>query len=100
MLKIFLYNIVIEYFSVTEDKNQRGNTIRDQIGITESLKIKSTPKVIAETTVGVITKAPKHLTSANDSFIAIDSLSTLTIPQVIQNETIPPNDTNTGHMGT
>ena len=87
-------------FFVTEDKNQRGNTIRNRIGATESLKIKSTPKVIAETTVGVITNEPKHLTSAKDSFIDIDYLSTFTIPKVIQNETIPPNDENTGHIGT
>ena len=105
MVQVTPFNLLVltchwTFFFVAEDKNQRGNTIRNRIGATESLKIKSTPKVIAETTFGVITDAPKHITSANDSFIDIDSLSTLTIPEVIQNKTIPPNDENTGHMST
>ena len=91
-----MYKLVIEHFFVTEDKNQRGNTIRDLIGATEGIEIKSKANFNADRTVDVIANSPKHLTSANDSIIDIDTLSTLTSTEIITNEAIPPNEEKTG----
>ena len=70
--KIFLYKLVIEHFSVTEDKNKRGNKIRDRNEATKSIKMKSTANNVAETTVGVITNS------------------------TLKNEAIPSNDEKSG----
>ena len=81
---------------MTEDKNQRGNTIRDLIGATEGIEIKSKANFNADRRADVIANSPKHLTSANDSIIDIDTLSTLTSIEIITNEAIPPNEEKTG----
>ena len=94
-----MFKPFFKYFSAIEDKNQRGNTIAGRIGVSENIIIKSTPKVIAKTTVDVITNTPKQLTPITESIIDIGSLSTLTFPEVIQNETSNPNDEQTTDTG-
>ena len=69
------------------------------MGVSENIIIKSTPKVTAENTTNVITNTPKQLTPITESIIDISSLSTLTFPEVIQNETSNPNDEQTTDTG-
>ena len=96
---VFQYKPIFKYFPATEDKNQRGNSNPGRIGVSENIIIKSTPKVTAENTTNVITNTPKQLTPITESIIDIGSLSTLTFPEVIQNETSNPNDEQTTDTG-